>query len=360
MPGKFERKLFSEIDLNDSFFDSLKHDYPEFIDWFRKKAIDGRDALIFSDELGLGAFISLKPENEELPLKKLTVPMSPRLKISTLYLAERFRGQRLGEGAMGLILWEWQRSRLDEIYATVFPDHDDVIQQFERFGFALLGHNDRGECVYMRNRENVDYSDPYKSFPFISPSFKKGGYLIVEDAYHDTLFPYSELKNTLQEQLEIDAANGVSKAYIGNQWQTHYNVGEPVFIYRKYNGPRGKRFKSCLTSFCVVTGVIAVTRRKRHLITFEQFCQAISNKSVFSKSELKNKYDNDPNLTVVQLLYYGYFGSGNNVNMDWLATNGLWSPEGSNIYPANIELTPRQCATILRAGEVDISNVILN
>ena len=29
MAGKFERKRFSEIDLNDPFFDSLKADYPE-------------------------------------------------------------------------------------------------------------------------------------------------------------------------------------------------------------------------------------------------------------------------------------------------------------------------------------------
>lgn len=28
MAGKFERKSFSEINLNDPFFDSLKADYP--------------------------------------------------------------------------------------------------------------------------------------------------------------------------------------------------------------------------------------------------------------------------------------------------------------------------------------------
>ena len=28
---KFERKKFNECDINDSFFDSLKSDYPNFI-----------------------------------------------------------------------------------------------------------------------------------------------------------------------------------------------------------------------------------------------------------------------------------------------------------------------------------------
>ena len=46
MAGKFERKRFSEIDLNDSFFDSLKADYPGtssstgFEQWFTKKAAE--------------------------------------------------------------------------------------------------------------------------------------------------------------------------------------------------------------------------------------------------------------------------------------------------------------------------------
>ena len=31
------RKKFSEIDLHDPFFDSLKRDYPGFDDWFGRK-----------------------------------------------------------------------------------------------------------------------------------------------------------------------------------------------------------------------------------------------------------------------------------------------------------------------------------
>lgn len=48
MAGKFERKRFSEIDLNDPFFDSLKADYPGtssstgFVQWFTKKLLMGR------------------------------------------------------------------------------------------------------------------------------------------------------------------------------------------------------------------------------------------------------------------------------------------------------------------------------
>ena len=48
MAGKFERKLFSDINLDDPFFDSLKADYPGtststgFVTWFKRKAADGK------------------------------------------------------------------------------------------------------------------------------------------------------------------------------------------------------------------------------------------------------------------------------------------------------------------------------
>lgn len=357
MAGKFQRILFAKINLEDPFFDSLKKDYPEFVDsWFPKCIAENREALVFTDEQGLGAFIAMKNENEEIQLVNKTLPMCPRLKVSTFLLAERFRGQRLGEGAIGLVLWDWQHSKLDEIYLTVFPQHDDLISQLERFGFVSVGSNRRGELVYLRSRKSIDYTDSYKAFPFISPEYGKGGYLIIEDTYHDTLFPYSELKNTLQEKLEIDAANGVSKIYVGNQWQVHYGIGEPVFIYRKFCGEGGKRYRSCLTSYCVVTSIQEIKRNGLALISFEKFCKMIGNKSVFPQDVLHQKYQQDRNLTIIQLLYYGYFGSGNNVNMDWLDKNGLWSPLGE--YPANTKLTPNQCEMIWQEGGIDINNIL--
>ncbi len=360
MAGKFTQKPFSEINLEDPLFDSLKCDYPDFSDWFYRKSTEGRKAIVFNDEQGLGAFVALKREHEPISTIEGSLPQAPRVKICTLCLAERFRGQRLGEGAIGLVLWQWQKSKQEEIYVTVFPKHSELIQQLERFGFILAGHNHNGEGVYLRSRTAVDYSDPFKSFPFISPKFAKGGYLIVRDSYHDTLFPYSELKNTTQQQLAIDAANGVSKVYVGNAWQVHYQIGEPIFIYRQYSGATGKRYKSCVTSYCVATNIIYVKRNGMPLMTYPEFCNAIGNKSVFNQKDLHDKYTEDKNLTVIHLLYYGYFGAGNNVNLDWLDNNGLWSPKGSDIYPANLQLTPQQSLTIFEAAGADINNIFLD
>jgi hypothetical protein len=316
---------------------------------------------VFADDEGLGAFIYLKDENEPIELVEGNLPAVPRLKIGTLKLAERYQGQRLGEGALGLALWQWRRKEAQDIYVTVFEKHAVLISQLERFGFTLAGHKDNGECVYLKSRISVDYSDPYKAFPFINPAFNKAGYIIVNDHYHDTLFPYSELSNTLQESIGISAANGMSKVYVGSQPSPHYQPGEPVLIYRRHTKEDGQkpRYKSCLTSYCVVTNVIIAKRSNRSLLSFGELLQSIGNKSVFDEHDLRMKYESEKNLVVIEMLYCGYFGGGNNVNMDWLDKHGYWS-SGNGQYPTEVRLTPNQFKEILMEGKVDVQNVIIN
>lgn len=368
MVGRFQWKKFSEIDLGDIFFESLKTDYPGnanstgFSTWFENKSAVGSMALVFEDNDGIGAFIYLKEETETIELNGgCLLPAIPRIKIGTLRLAGRYRGQRIGEGAIGLILWEWQKSNISEIYVTIFEKHNTLINLIERFGFQLVGTNPNGERVYSRSRSNIDYSDPYKSFPFIDPSFQKAGYLIVKDIYHDTLFPYSELSGTIQESVGLSVANGLCKIYVGSQFsRPHYQIGEPLLIYRRYTRKDGQKpkYKSCITSFCLINDVIMVKANNKFHITFEELKRRIGNKSVFDEFEMKKKYDNDRNLVIIEMLYCGYFGEGNNVNMDWLEKNGYWS--GPNEYPANVQLTPKQFKEILKEGNVNVQNIVVD
>lgn len=367
MSGNFALRKFSDINLRDPFFDSLKADYPgtestpAFADWFPRKAQEGRTALVFNDENGLGAFVCIKSETEQIILQDRALPQIARCKISTIKIAERFRGQRLGEGAIGLVLWKWQQLGLEDIYVTVFDKQDVLISQLVKFGFKKIGYNSNNEGVYLRSRSNVDYSDAYKSFPFINPNFQNAGYLMIHDYYHDTMFPYSELKNTLQNYIALNVRNGLSKIYVGAQYTPPpYKVGEPILIYRIHNGSGVKRYKSCLTSFCIVTSIIVVKQNGQHLITFDTLLKKIGNKSVFNLEELKKRYIHDRHMVIVEMLYCGYFGEGNNINMDWLDTNGYWSSSHGDIYPALIRLTPDDFKQILRKGNINVDNVIID
>lgn len=365
MAGRFTYEKFSDIDLNDVFFDSLKADYPgsetstEFGAWFNKKAASGAQALIYKDDTGIGAFVYTKTEEEAVALPDTNdLPSKARMKLGTLKISDLHRGQRIGEGAIGLALWEWQRSKLDEIYVTVFPKHDVLINLLTRFGFQLVGHNTNGECVYLKSRSIILYDNPYTSFPFIDPGFGEAGYLIFEDEYHDTMFPFSELKDIPQKNVELAVANGLSKIYVSGAPRINYNIGDPVLIYRKYNGYGAKIYKSCVTSLGLITNIIQVKKENRVLFSLEELLSVIGNKSVFDQEKIVYKYHNDYNMIVYELLYYAYFGVGNNVNCAWLMEQGLWSKDGG--YPTNTKLDHEEFIKVLKKGNLDVQNIIID
>lgn len=365
MAGKFEYKKFADINLDDPFFDSLKADYPgtenstEFCTWFNKKAESDEEALVYENESGIGAFLYIKKEKEVIQLVDAPdLPASDRMKLGTMKISDLHRGQRIGEGAIGLALWNWQRSKTNEIYVTVFPKHETLINLLNRFGFIQAGTNANGEKVYIKSRLSITYDNPYVSFPFVNPNFKEAGYLIFEDAYHDTMFPYSELRNISQKSAELSVANGLSKIYVSAAPRINYKIGDPVLIYRKYNGPGSKMYKSCITSFCMISNIIQVKEKGKVLTSFDNLMTKIGNKSIFDQNELRSKYDNDNNMVVFELLYYAFFGPGNNINYAWLNNNNLWSKDGG--YPTNTKLSPYEFRLILEEGKLDVQNIIID
>lgn len=245
----------------------------------------------------------------------------------------------------------------NEIYVTVFEKHNTLIMLLEKFGFELAGKNLNGERVYIHDRRKLDYSDPFKCFPFINPAVNKAGYIIIDDTFHDSMFPYSELKNTLQESVGLSVENGLSKIYVGKATSVPYEIGQPVFIYRRHTGNGVKKYKSCLTSYCIVTDIIRPKVAGRANMSFDDIIRRIGNKSVYDKAQLRAMYDQDANMNVIEMLYFGFFGEGHNVNMDWLSRNGCW-PNGG--YPTSYVLSRAQFEQILREASINVENVIIN
>ena len=129
-----------------------------------------------------------------------------------------------------------------------------------------------------------------------------------------------------------------------------------MFIYRKHTGTGVKKYKSCLTTYCVVREVLTVKSKGVALLPYSEYLKRIGNKSVYTDIELQTKYNVSTNLVLVDLVYYGFFGEGNNVNMDWLSRNDCWG----NCYPTENRLTPEQFKKILREGHIDVDNVIID
>ena len=57
-------KYLSELDIDDSFFDSLREDYAGFDEWFRYKQLDNAQAYVQERDGRVISFLLLKVEDE--------------------------------------------------------------------------------------------------------------------------------------------------------------------------------------------------------------------------------------------------------------------------------------------------------
>ncbi len=356
MAGAYKWKRLSELDIHDSFFDSLKEDYPEFEEWYNRKANEGKQAFAYIDGNGIGAFVMLKVgECEEISLANQILPKCSRLKISTLKLSDRVEGNRLGEGAIGIALWNWLESDDEEIYVTVFDKHRKLIEMLQKFGFVLAGHNSRNEGVYLRSKNAINFMTPYTSFPFINKETKAFAMLPIESEWHDKIFPYSELKNTKQDTEEFAAANGMTKTYICFPVSTPcYSPGIPIMIYRKSSDENNRSFKSVVTSYGTIVSFEIIKQNGICLKSFNDYNDMVGNKSVFSQNEIKTFYDRKKNLCVVELVYNHAFGEGCNVNYNTLNCNGIWK----NGHPYQAVYSMNDFRAILSLAKQDENKLI--
>jgi hypothetical protein len=210
--------------------------------------------------------------------------------------------------------------------------------------------------VYVKNRRSLDYSDPYKSFPFLNPDIEIAGIVPIFDAYHDSLFPYSELKGKDREVEEDTAGNGITKVFIGTPSSTmRYTEGEPVLIYRIHQGSGQKTYKSAVTSYATITKIDIIKLNGIAKVDFDGFARTAGNKTVFSADELSKIYHNNTNVVMLELVYNGYFGKGHNVTHKSLSEGGYFTT-----HPYSIRLSKVQLTNILRMGDVNVSNVIVD
>lgn len=355
MAGRFIWRRFDEIDLSDAFFDPLKADYPEFVEWFGRKAREQQSALTYVDDEGVGAFVYFKEENEAIALQERTLAAMPRLKIGTLRLAERIRNMRLGEGAIGVCLWKWRDLGYQQVYVTVFEKQIQLISILIKFGFKLVGHKANGECVYVKDKDNMDTSSVYGTFPYLIQPYTYAGILPIMAEFHDKLFPYSELHGVSYAQAVEDAAgNGITKVYIATpSSELSYYEGEPVVFYRI--ATENKTYKSVATSYGRIRRVTRVRDVSNEFISMEEYLTCVGNKSIFSEAQLKSFYYSNRNVYVIELVYCGFFGAGNNVTHHDMKQAGLFES-----YPYHIRYDTQKFNKLLEMGGINVQGAFIN
>lgn len=298
-------KHFADIELSDSFFDSLRNNYVGFDDWFNKKAQAGEKALVYYDGTQLKDFLYLKDENEEISLDGNTLPAQRRLKVGTFKIERR--GTNRGERFMKRILDIAILHDFQEVYVTMFDDTEELMHLrhfFEKYGFAVAGrkpHVDgRSESVLLRDMTNHT-NNIITDYPFVNRSAGNKYLLSIRPEYHTKLFPDSILKtenyNSLQD---VSSTNSINKIYIcWMEGARNLKPEDKIIIYRMTDREGSAAYRSVASSVCTVTEVMTIS----DFADIDEFIHYTNRYSVFSERDLRYWYNKKPNFIVIKMLY---------------------------------------------------------
>ena len=339
-------EYFSNINLNDPFFDSLKSDYKEFSDWFNKKQEKNECAFIFINDQGLlDGFLYLKIEDEELNDIKPNLPSKNRLKIGTLKINPH--GTRLGERFIKKAFDIALIRNIDEIYVTLFEKHEALLNLFQKYGFetrAIKSTPNGNELVLFKNISLItgDIVKDYPNTPKISDR-----YLIsLYPNWHSRLLPDSILKNEDPVLLIKDTShtNSIHKIYLTAMEGTdRLKTGDTLVIYRTASDGKSAEYSAVATSICVVEEVKNINDFK----TLDDFLKYTLSYSIFSEKELTDffKYKKYP---VIIRFTYNIALNKRIIRKSLIEDIGI----KRNQYWGFIKLTEQQYRDILSRGEI--------
>ncbi|AND85555.1 hypothetical protein GTH52_01110 [Clostridium tyrobutyricum] len=294
-----ERKKFSEINLEDDFFNSLKDDYPGFDIWFNKKSKKDESAFILDDN-GIQGFLYLKEENDDDTSIIPNLRKQRRLKVGTFKI--NAHGTKLGERFIKIIIDEMFKKSYKEAYVTIFKKHDSLISLLLKYGFEHYGiKNSKAgiEDVYFKYSQKV-YEDIFLDYPKINIKNNKKFMLSIFPKYHTRMFPNSQLKTEKDHVVEDTAfTNSIQKIYLSGANLSAYEKGDIIVIYRTADKGKKAEYSSVATSICVINQIKHISEFK----DYNEFYKYCAKHSVFDESELKCFWKTKKYKYLVKMLY---------------------------------------------------------
>jgi len=353
-PPSIYKDTAHNLDIKDKIFDSLKEDYPEFEEWFKKIQLQGRDCLVYKNrDDSLGALLIYKDENERIPLKTKFLPAKERMKIATLIVSSK--GNKIGEF---FIQWATNyaiKKNFDEIYLTHFTKPDDyLVYLIEEYGFIHIGQNNNinqngdYEDVFVKylspTREliqNIENDTSNQLSKVFYPKFYDGKnvkkfIVSIWPEYHEKLFIGTERQSKLYEHDHgfIVEGNAIKKAYLSHSNTKKISPGDLLLFYRT-------------TDLKAITCIGVVEKVIPNLENADEVTKEVGKRTVYSPEEIKAFADNESPTLVLLFIF------------------STWIPHNVNIRELNIpapqniaEISHESYLKVKKAGGIDESFTI--
>ena len=347
MGDQIVKKNFSDINLSDAFFDSLRTDYAGFSAWFARK---GREsAYVFEDGGAVHGFLYVKAEPDAIVDVEPPMPPANRLKIGTFKIDAH--GTKLGHRFLKKALDHALDQKADQVYLTIFEKHDGLISLLTEFGFERYGTKttpDGTELVLVK-RMGGTTGRLRQDYPFVSARGRAKYLLSIYPEWHTRLFPDSILKNERYDVVQdVAHTNSIEKAYVSWMDLSALRAGDLVVIYRTSDGQGPAHYRSVATSICVVDEV----RAKASFENVDSYVTYTEKFSVFDANELRDWWRHS-RLYVIKLLYNAALAK-RVLRADLIERLGLDGTKRWGFLP----LSDDQFRGIVAAGGVDARLVV--
>lgn len=344
MANNIIEREFNAVNLEDTFFDSLRDNYQGFNEWFKRKAHNKESAYILLDDNGsIQAFLYVKIENGSVDDVEPQLPKAKRLKIGTFKVNPH--STRLGERFLKLIFDDARKNGVQEIYVTIYPDKHELINFLKIYGFVKMG-NKKEEFVFVKNMR-LTTGNLLFDYPRINISNSNFFSLSIYPVYHTKLFPDSMLK-TEQKNVnslirDISYTNSIHKIYISYMRGLSILKNGDVLVIRR-SAEKGKLalYNSVFTTVCLIEEV----RTKHMFKSIDEYLGYVKSYSVFDQTTLINLW-NKNNMTVIKMTY-NYSLAHRITNKEFLESIGI-----EPLYWGFFRLTKALFKEIIMRGGVD-------
>ncbi|GFZ93915.1 hypothetical protein GCM10008018_45480 [Paenibacillus marchantiophytorum] len=300
MEGIVQLRKFSQIDIKESFFDSLRADYDGFDNWFQSKS--EQTAHVMHNENGnLDAFLYVKKEVGPVSDVVPALGLGEWLKIGTMKINPH--GTRLGERLIKKSLDYAIVNGINQVYVTVFPKHVALVSLFKRYGFIEQSRkqSERGDELVLTKQLDRLQNDILLNYPVIRTRHVDKYMLSIYPEFHTRLFPDSILNNESYDIIEdVSHTNSIHKVYICSMNVSALKRGDIIVMYRTKTPNTSAYYTSVATSICVVEEI----RSRKEFANVAEFIKYCKDYSVFSEEELKNSYfEQKKHVFVIKMTY---------------------------------------------------------
>lgn len=306
-----------KLDLEDSFFDSLKEDYMGFEDWFNSSAADGRKAWINMDIYTgqINAILIYKPETNEIITSDNKALPNKAIKISTFKVAEHIRGRRIGELLFKTVFEYAYKNLYSWVYLTIHPEKHDFLKDmcidlgFYSYGIDIKNKRDQ---VFIKQigiqDNNTTIKNPFEFYRKYSPSImcdNTNKYIIpIQQTYHEILFPDNQSQLNLFAD-ENTIGNTIKKAYLSHAQINKIKPGDIVLFYRSEDEKR-------LTTLAIVEDYFISQDA-------EYIASKVAKRSVYSFSDIQIMCQKDTKVMLFRQITH----FNNRIDHTWMKKNNI-------------------------------------